>query len=55
MKPIPPLVPLLTAMVLALSACGTSEPIANAGPGRLVFVRSGNGLRDIYAIDADPT
>ena len=52
MKPIPPLVPLLTAMVLALSACGTSEPTANAGPGRLVFVRSGNGLRDIYAIDA---
>ncbi len=52
MKPIRWLVPPLTATALALSACGTSEPTANAGPGRLVFVRSGNGLRDIYAIDA---
>src|SRR5436309_1941988 len=52
MKPIRRLVPALTAIALALTACGTSEPTANAGPGRLVFVRSGNGLRDIYAIDA---
>ncbi len=29
-----------------------TDPTGDGGPGRLVFIRSGNGLRDVYAIDA---
>src|SRR5256885_3295212 len=40
------------ALVLTAWSCGTNEPSPDAGPGRLVFERAGNGLADIYAIDA---
>jgi Tol biopolymer transport system component len=29
-----------------------SEPTGDGGTGRLVFIRSGNGLRDVYTVDA---
>jgi Tol biopolymer transport system component len=29
-----------------------TDPTGDGGSGRLVFIRSGNGLRDVYAIDA---
>ena len=38
-------------LVVALTACGSSEPAPDPGPGRLVFTRAGNGLVDIYTID----
>src|SRR2546430_882402 len=40
------------ALILTAWSCGTNEPSPDAGPGRLVFERAGNGLADIYAIDA---
>jgi len=46
-----------TAAVLALplpllfAACGTNEPSPDAGPGRLIFIRAGNGLEDVYTVD----
>jgi Tol biopolymer transport system component len=45
--------PFLTcAVVLALASCKSgSEPSPDAGPGRLVFTRAGNGLEDLYSID----
>jgi len=37
---------------LLIAACGgTTEPSADAGPGRLMFTRAGNGLDDIYTVD----
>jgi Tol biopolymer transport system component len=50
----PPLtrVALLLAACGAFAACGSNEPGPDPGPGRLIFTRSGNQLRDIYAIDA---
>ena len=43
----------LPAFLLLLAACNTNEPGPgpDAGPGRLVFTRAGNGLVDLYAID----
>lgn len=46
-----------SALALLLFGCGadTTDLGPDPGPGRLVFVRSGNGLRDIYTIDAHRT
>ena len=52
MKPIRRLVPALTAMALALTACGTSEPSGNGGPGRIAYQTTRYGALDIVAIDA---
>ena len=39
-------------ILIAWSCGGTNEPTPDAGPGRLLFERAGNGLSDIYAVDA---
>src|SRR5207247_989777 len=40
------------ALPLLLAACGgTNEPSPDAGPGRLMFTRAGNGFDDIYTVD----
>ncbi len=40
------------ALPLLLPACGgTNEPSPDAGRGRLIFTRAGNGLEDLYTID----
>jgi Tol biopolymer transport system component len=46
---------LTTGLLIASAAtCGDSnEPHLDAGPGRLVFIRTGNALRDVYTIDAN--
>src|SRR5436190_1342493 len=43
---------LALALPLLLAACGgTNEPSPDAGPGRLMFTRAGNGFDDIYTVD----
>jgi len=44
----------ILALPLLLAACaGTSEPGLDPGPGRIMFTRLGNGLVDVYAMDAN--
>src|SRR6266576_1341413 len=43
-------------LVVSIAACSDSnEPGPDPGPGRILFTRAGNGLVDIYAIDARRT
>lgn len=41
-------------LLVAATACNESSsgPTGDGGPGRLIFIRTGNQLRDVYAIDA---
>ncbi|HEY3220194.1 MAG TPA: DPP IV N-terminal domain-containing protein [Gemmatimonadales bacterium] len=41
----------LPAFLLLVAACNTNEPGRDAGPGRLMFTRAGNGLEDVYTVD----
>ena len=41
------------AFPLLLAACGSTQPGADPGPGRIIFTRLGNGLVDIYAMDVN--
>jgi len=43
-------------LAVNIAACSDSnEPGPDPGPGRILFTRAGNGLVDIYAIDARRT
>jgi Tol biopolymer transport system component len=55
---LPPMTPFrriaaIFAFPLLLAACGTNDPGLDPGPGRIMFTRLGNGLVDMYAMDAN--
>jgi len=40
-------------LTVLLAACGSTQPGADPGPGRIIFTRVGNGYVDLYGMDVD--